>query len=574
MDTLPEPELSPVAHRILRARYLRRNKHDVVCETPAEMFWRVASHVAAAEARYAEADRQEAIAREFYEMMAAGRFLPNSPTLMNAGTRTGVLSGCFVVPVHDSLASIMTAAKQMALIHQAGGGTGFSFSELRPADTPIRGTGGRTSGPVSFIEMFNHIGCIIRQGGRRRGANMAVLRADHPDIFAFIQAKRDVAALTSFNLSVAVSDEFMQAVRDGGLVRLHHPRAPGHARTVRAEEIFEAVVEAAWQTGEPGLLFLDRINRDNPTPALGRLEAVNPCAEQPLLPYESCNLGSINLAKFLAGGRLDREQLRRTVHLAVRFLDNVIDVNRFPFRSIERVTRANRKIGLGVMGFADLLVMLQVGYDEPRAGEIAEEVISFVREEAVAASCRLAEVRGPFPNFERSIFAGGPARRHATVTTIAPTGTISLIAGCSAGIEPYYRLIYRRRALESEQFEIANPLLEEHLRRAGCADKPTLRRIHQTGSVRDVPGVPDPIRRIFPTANEVPPDQHVRIQAAFQKYTDNGVSKTVNLPADATRQDVRRIFLLAHELGCKGITVYRDQSRPGQVLRPLRYKGA
>ena len=555
------------ARRILEARYLRRDREGRVVETPEQLLERVATAVASVESRYGK-DPVE-VAKSFYSMLAALDFLPNSPTLMNAGRDMGQLSACFVLPVEDSMDGIFETLKSAALIQQTGGGTGFSFSRLRPKDDLVARTGGKASGPVSFMRVFNAATDAIHQGGVRRGANMAILRVDHPDVLEFVDAKSDPRELENFNVSVAVTDAFMKAVKDGASYELVNPRTGKVTASLDARTVFEKIVQRAWQSGEPGLVFLDRVNAANPTPQLGRMEATNPCGEQPLLPYESCNLGSIDVARFVRGGKVDWDRLRGTVHLAVRFLDDVIDANRYPLAAIEAITKANRKIGLGVMGFADLLVLLGVRYDSDEGLRVAEEVARFVHEEAKKASEELARERGPFPAWLGSLWAqrGDPQRRNATVSTVAPTGTISLIAGCSSGIEPLFAVSYVRRALDGQAIlSVVHPELDRIAHERGFHTETLASDVARTGSLAHVMGVPQDVKDVFRTAHEIAPEWHVRMQAAFQKFVESATSKTINLPRDASPEDVKKAYLLAYELGCKGITVYRDGSRESQVL--------
>ncbi len=553
--------LTDNALAVLQRRYLLRDDRGAVLETPQGLFRRVAAAAAAAEAP----DARARWAERFEARMGALEFLPNSPTLMNAGRDHGQLAACFVLPVDDDLASIFDALKWAALIHQSGGGTGFSFSRLRPKGDLVKTTHGVASGPVSFIRVYDAATETIKQGGVRRGANMAVLRVDHPDVLEFVDAKRG-PGLGNFNISVAVTDAFMRAAERGEPFPLRHPRTGAVAATVDARELLGRIAAAAWASGEPGLVFLDRVEAANPTPDVGGFEAVNPCGEQPLLPFEACTLGSVNLARFERGGAVDREALAGCVRDVVRFLDDVLEVNAWPLPQIAAISHRNRKIGLGVMGWADLLVRLGVPYDVPRALALADEVMGFVQREAHAESVRLAAERGPFPGWPSSApaRAGAPPRRNATVTTIAPTGTLSVIAGCSSGIEPLFAVAYVRHALGNVELPEENPVLAELLHRGGAEG--ANEAIQATGRARGVPGVPADIQRLFATAHDVAPEDHVRMQAAFQRHVDNGVSKTINLPRDADAATVERAYRLAHELGCKGITVYRDGSREGQVL--------
>ncbi len=553
--------LTDNALHVLERRYLLRDEGGTVIETPGEMFRRVARAVARAEP---EAERGRA-AERFEARMASLEFLPNSPTLMNAGREHGQLAACFVLPVEDDLAGIFDALKWAALIHQSGGGTGFAFSRLRPRGDVVKTTHGVASGPVSFMRVYDAATEIIKQGGVRRGANMAVLAASHPDVEEFIEAKRG-AGLENFNLSVAAPDALFQAAAAGEPWPLRHPRSGAIVRTLDARALIEHIATSAWASGEPGLVFVDRVEADNPTPDLGKFEAVNPCGEQPLLPFEACTLGSVNLGRFERGGRVDEDRLGACVRDGVRFLDDVLDANVWPLPEIADVSRRNRKIGLGVMGFADLLVRLGVPYDAPEALRVADEVMALVSREAHAASEALARERGAFPGFGTSALArrGLPPRRNATVTTIAPTGTLALIAGCSSGIEPLFALAYVRRALDASELREEHPLLADALRAAGAEG--ALATVRAMGRARGIQGVPEPVRRLFATAHDILPEAHVRMQAAFQRHVDNGVSKTINLPRAATVEDVAGAFRLAFELGCKGITVYRDGSREKQVL--------
>ncbi len=556
-------KLSLSALAVLKQRYLLRKKGKVV-ETSEQLFHRVARHVSQAEKLFgASASEYE---EKFYSMMSQLEFLPNSPTLMNAGTNPGQLSACFVLPVEDSLQGIFESLKNMALIHQSGGGTGFSFSSLRPQGDLVSSTQGIASGPLSFMEIFDAATSVVKQGGRRRGANMAILRVDHPDILEFITAKR-TQRFSNFNLSVSVTDAFMKKVLARDSYPLINPRTKRPTRKLPAVEVFEMMAQSAWETGEPGLIFIDTINRANPTPSLGPIEACNPCGEQPLLPYESCNLGSINLSKVVEKGRVDWEKLKNLVHLGVRFLDDVLEVNQFPLAQVAEKTMANRKIGLGVMGWADALVKLGISYGSVQSFQLAEKIMRFINREAFRYSSYLGEKRGSFPNLSLSIYHGKiQFLRHATRTTIAPTGTISIIAGCSSGIEPYFGLAFVRRILSHQTFLEVNSFLEQEARKAGIMSPSFLRQLINQGSLARIPGVPKRLRRLFVTAFDLTGTQHLRMQAAFQKYTDNAVSKTVNLPEEATVGEIKRIFLLAWKLKCKGITVFRYGSRKQQVL--------
>jgi ribonucleoside-diphosphate reductase alpha chain len=554
------------AVEVLKRRYLKKDETGKVIETPGMLFGRVAKAVAAVDERYGEDSRR--LEADFYRLMAERKFMPNSPTLMNAGTAIGQLSACFVLPVEDSLSAIFDTLKSMALIHQSGGGTGFSFSRLRPKGDVVKTTAGIASGPVSFMRIYDAATDVVKQGGRRRGANMGILSVDHPDIVEFITAKEREDALANFNLSVAVSDEFMKAVEADGDYWLVNPRTGKRVEQVRARNIFDLIVTMAWRTGDPGLIFLDQINRAHPLAQLGPIESTNPCGELPLLPYESCNLGSINLSLMVKGGAVDWEELRRAVRLGVHFLDNVIDLSRFPVTEITDVTQANRKIGLGVMGLAEMLILLGIPYVSERALELSGEIAGFIEREALAYSTELAEARGSFPNFDLSSWKGLGYKklRNATVTTVAPTGTISIIAGTSSGIEPLFAVSYVREAMEGVELLEVNPIFERLAKERGFYSRDLITAIATAPSIQQFEAVPDDVRRLFMTTFDVPGDWHVRIQAAWQNHVDNAVSKTVNLPEQAGLEDVRRVYKLAHELNCKGITVYRYGSKRAQVL--------
>ncbi len=564
--------LSPNALNVLARRYLKKDASGRPVETPEEMFQRVAKNIASVENLYNKKTDIKHTEEDFYRMMADLEFLPNSPTLMNAGRELQQLCACFVIPVKDSLESIFEAVKDTALIHQSGGGTGYSFSRLRPKNDRVCSTNGVASGPVSFMKVFNTATDVIKQGGARRGANMGILRVDHPDIRDFITIKNDTDELTNFNISVAVTEGFMKALKDDSSYDLINPHTGKVTGREKAKNIFKLIVESAWLSGEPGVIFLDRINRDNPTPTLGEIEATNPCGEQPLLPFESCTLGSINLSRMAIkdneGYAIDWERLKKTVALGVRFLDNIIDANRYPIKEIEDISRANRKIGLGVMGFADLLIKLRIAYNCDDALKLGEKIMSFIQKTAYETSKRLALERGAFPNFKISIFSekGGKPIRNATRTTIAPTGTLSIIAGCSSGIEPIYSLSYTRNILNGRKLKEINTLIKDVAEEDGFYSDDLMNFIASGGDIKTRKDVPYDVKRIFVTAFDISPEWHVKMQAAFQKHTDNAVSKTINFPHDAAKNDVKKAFLLAYKLGCKGITVYRSRSRKNQVL--------
>ncbi|MBU2488335.1 MAG: vitamin B12-dependent ribonucleotide reductase, partial [Proteobacteria bacterium] len=560
--------LTDNARIVLEKRYLARNNSGRVTETPEELFIRVAKNVAQADALlFPDTDSRET-EKAFLSIMTQGWFLPNSPTLMNAGRPLGQLSACFVLPVEDSIESIFNAIKYTAMIHKSGGGTGFSFSRLRPKNDMVLSTAGVSSGPISFMTVFDAATETVKQGATRRGANMAVLSVHHPDILEFIGVKEDPDLLNNFNLSVGLTRDFLEALEKGESYDLVNPRSGKAVGRLPAPQVFDRIVNSAWKSGEPGMIFLDRMNEANPTPALGRIEATNPCGEQPLLPYESCTLGSINLGRMVSAKVLLWDRLAETVAWAVHFLDNVIEVNRHPLPQIEAATRATRKIGLGVMGFADLLIRLGIPYDSDEAADMAEKVMTRISSEARKASAALAEKRGNFPAYENSVWdsPATPHMRNATTTTIAPTGTISLIAGASSGIEPLYAVAYTRRVLEGETLKEMHPDFARLAREQGFFSEALAEKVALAGSIQDLAEVPQEVRRIFKTSHDILPARHVRIQAAFQKHTDNAVSKTVNFPATATEKDVAQVFLEAHRSGCKGVTIYRDGSRARQVL--------
>ncbi|MDK2955179.1 MAG: ribonucleoside-diphosphate reductase alpha chain [Desulfovibrionales bacterium] len=569
---IENPAISANALLVLERRYLRKDEEGDPCETPKDMFWRVAAAIAEEEGKYDQSPWSvEDLSREFYQLFTSKAFLPNSPTLMNAGRELGQLAACFVLPVGDSMEEIFDAIKNAALIHKSGGGTGFSFSRLRPKNSRVGSTGGVASGPISFLKIFNTATEQVKQGGTRRGANMAILRVDHPDVIEFIRAKERESELSNFNLSVGLTEAFMRAVEADEEYDLVAPHTGSVTQRLKAREVFALLVRKAWECGDPGIVFLDRINRDNPTPELGEIEATNPCGEQPLLPYEACNLGSINLSVMhdpAAPDGVDWEKLKKVVHLAVRFLDNVIDASLYPLPSIAEIVRANRKIGLGVMGFADLLYRLGVPYDSREGREMGEALMAYVQDESKSASKILAKERGPFPNYERSTWGRrnlGPYR-NATTTTIAPTGTLSILAECSSGVEPLFALSYVRHVMDDDRLVEVNPIFEQALKDNGCHSHALMEEVARGGSVQGVAHLPEKLRRVFVTAMDIAPQDHLKMQAVFQKHTDNAVSKTVNMPNDYTEEQVWDIYVKAYELGLKGVTVYRDGCKSAQVL--------
>ncbi|MDH7508847.1 MAG: adenosylcobalamin-dependent ribonucleoside-diphosphate reductase [Methanomassiliicoccales archaeon] len=562
------PELSTNALRVLEKRYLRKDETGKVIETPDEMFRRVAENIASVNRLYHDGRGVEAEAEEFYLMMRKLEFLPNSPALMNAGTEIQQLAACFVIPVEDSIESIYDAIKYAALIHQSGGGTGFSFSKLRPEGDIVKSTGGIASGPVSFMKVFDAATEAIKQGGRRRGASMGVLRVDHPDIKKFIRAKEDLHSLSNFNISVSVTNEFMRKVELGQDFDLINPRNGKVMGTLNASELFNEICYYAWKTGDPGLIFYDTINEANPTPGLGPIEATNPCGEVPLLPFEACNLGSINLSRLVREKRGDREfdweRLEELVDAGIRFLDNVIDASRYPLPQVTEIARGNRKIGLGVMGFADALLKLGIPYGSDESMRFAEKVISFIRKKGEETTRRIGEERGSFPNIDKSIYRH--PRRNATILSIAPTGTISIIADCSSGIEPLYAIYYVRHVLEGEHLREIHPEFVKIAKERGFYSAELINSLSTTTSIQHLDSIPEDVRKLFLTSHDVPPEQQVRLQSVFQKYVDNAVSKTINMRSTCTVRDVSEIFKLAFALKCKGITVYREGSKPGQVF--------
>jgi len=562
------PGISKNALTVLEKRYLRRDTQGKTLETPADMFRRVAVTIAAPDKNFDKKADLKGLADTFYNMMTSFEFLPNSPTLMNAGRELGQLSACFVLPVGDSMEEIFDAVKFTALIHKSGGGTGFSFSRLRPANDVVSSTTGISSGPLSFMRVFDIATETIKQGGTRRGANMGILRVDHPDIMNFIMCKADQKHLNNFNISVGLTEEFMQAVERDDEYDLRNPRDGKPSGTLNARKVFQRIVKQAWENGEPGIIFLDRLNRDNPTPHIGEIESTNPCGEQPLLPYESCNLGSINLGKFVKNGVIDWKKLKEVIHNAVHFLDNVIEANNYPLPQIHDMTHANRKIGLGVMGWADMLILLGVPYSSVEAVKLGKKVMKFINDEGHLASQELGKKRGSFPNFKGSIFdrKGAPPMRNATVTTIAPTGTISIIANASSGVEPLFAVSYIRTVMDKNVMIEVNPCFEQIAKERGFYSEELMKQIAEHGTLHDIPEIPVDVRNVFVTAHDITPNDHIQMQSAFQLYTDNAVSKTVNFPNTATIDDVENAYMLAYQTGCKGVTIYRDGSRDEQVL--------
>ena len=562
--------LTENAIKVLERRYFRKDEKGNILETSAEMFRRVAENIAQADLFYDKKADIKKTENEFYSAMSKLEFLPNSPTLMNAGRDLQQLSACFVLPIEDSMEGIFETLKSAALIHKSGGGTGFSFSRLRSKNSAVKTTGGVASGPVSFMKVYDASTQAVKQGGTRRGANMGILRVDHPDILEFIQCKEKDKEISNFNISVGITENFMKKMENDEEYDLIDPRTKQVVDKLKAKEIFDLIVKMAWKNGEPGIVFLDRLNIDNPTPSIGAIESTNPCGEQPLLPYESCNLGSIDLSKMVdeENKSIDWEKLSYVTKVAVHFLDNVIDMNKYPLKEIDEMTKSNRKIGLGVMGFADLLIKLNVSYDSQEAVKRAKNIMKFILKEAEKASCELAEKRGAFPNFEKSIYSTptGPRLRNASLTTIAPTGTLSIIAGCSSGIEPLFAVSYVRTVMDKDVLPETNPYFEAVAKEKGFYTVELMKLIAQKGSIQEIPEIPEDIRRVFITSHDTSPEWHIRMQAAFQEYTNNAVSKTVNFCNNAKEEDVRKVYTLACKLGCKGVTIYRDGSRDEQVL--------
>lgn len=569
-----KPFLSKNAQEVLKARYLLHNENGKIIETPQELFKRVARTIASSERNY-DPTQTKKMEKIFFDIMCNLEFLPNSPTLMNAGTKNGQLSACFVIPVEDSLEEIFEAVKWTAIIHQSGGGTGFSFSKIRPRGDVVKSISGRASGPVTFMTIFDHTTNVIKQGGRRRGANMGILRVDHPDVLEFINCKERLNFLTNFNTSVAVTDFFMKSLKKNDTIDLVNPRNNKVVTKIRVKKIFDKIVENAWRNGDPGIIFIDEINKHNPTPKAGAIEATNPCGEQPLLPWESCTLGSINLSKIIEDKKINWEKLRELVQLGIRFLDNVIDVNKWSSYNIEKITKSNRKIGLGVMGFADALIKMEIPYNSKKALRTAEKIMRFIQNEGHNSSQKLGNERGSFPNFYESIWKTKKKYKHmrnATVTTIAPTGTISIIAGCSSGIEPLFAIGYTRNIMDGTRLVELNKLFENISHKEKFYSEELISQISKSGTIQTFNEIPKKVRQLFVTSMDIETKWHVLMQASFQKYIDNAVSKTINLPPNSKVNDVKNAFLLAYKMKCKGLTIYRYGSKPNQVLTISKYE--
>lgn len=562
-------QFAPNAETVIEKRYLQRDNKGQIIENPQEMLLRVATNIALVDHRVygLPMEETEKTALNFYELMAQNLFLPNSPTIMNAGTSVQQLSACFVLPVEDNMEGIFDSLKWTALVHKSGGGTGFSFSRLRPQNDIVTSTGGEASGPISFMRIFNAATEEVKQGGKRRGANMGILRVDHPDIIQFITCKDQEGSINNFNLSVAITDEFMKALENDSFYNLYNPKDGSISGQLKAKDVFDKIVHQAWKNGEPGVIFIDKINAKNPTPHIGNIESTNPCGEQPLLPFESCNLGSINIEKFIEKGQINYLELEKVIYQCIHFLDNVIDANKYPISQIEKTTKANRKIGLGIMGWANALIRLGIPYNSQEGVNKAEEVMKFIDETAKKVSRDLAKKRGAFPNFKGSIYEqkGEEPIRNATVTTIAPTGSISMIANTSSGIEPLFGVVFKSFRADSEFLEV-NSLFAEMAREKGFWSKELPSKILEQGTLKGIKEIPVDIQNIFVTSGDIEAKWHIKMQATFQKYCDNAVSKTINFANNATKKDIAEAYLLAYHLNCKGLTVYRDGSREVQVL--------
>ncbi len=567
VESLSEPRLSDNSKIVLQKRYLKKDENGKTIEQSKDLFWRVAENIATADKYYNEDSDIQKTTHEFYKMMADLEFIPNSPTLMNAGRELQQLSACFVLPVEDSMGAIFDTLKDAAMIHKSGGGTGFSFSKLRPKNSIVKKTSGIASGPVSFMKIFDSATEQIKQGGTRRGANMGILRVDHPDIQEFINSKSDMTSMNNFNISVAITDKFIQALKKDQDYELIDPRTNQTVGKKSAKGIFDNIVQNAWKNGDPGMIFIDKINKKNPTRDQALVEATNPCGEEPLPPYGSCNLGSINLSKMVKDSKLDWDKLKKIVHSSVHFLDNVIDMNKYPLPQIQEQSRGDRRIGLGIMGFADMLISLNIQYDSEKAIVLAEKLMKFIYDQAFEASANLAKQRGNFPFFDKSIYPkqGVKYLRNSTLLTVAPTGTISIIVGCSSGIEPLFAISFHRLQADTKMVDV-NKRFEQDAKKNGFYSKELMKKIADKGTLHDIKEVPDKIKKIYRTAHDITPEWHIKMQAVFQKYVDASISKTVNFSHEATVEDVAKAYLLAYKLDCKGITIYRDASRNVQVL--------
>ncbi|MDD4983765.1 MAG: adenosylcobalamin-dependent ribonucleoside-diphosphate reductase [Candidatus ainarchaeum sp.] len=571
--TETKTKLSLNAIKVLEGRCLLKDNSGKIIETPEMMFRRVANNIASAEANYAE-DRKKGkeltkdYADEYFDLMTSLKFLPNSPALMNAGAALQQLTACFVLPIDDSMTGIFDSLKNAALIHQSGGGTGFSFSRLRPKGDAVKSTQGVASGPVSFMKVFDAATEVIKQGGKRRGANMGVLRVDHPDIIEFITCKQQEGNIANFNISVAITDEFMDALDTNSEYDLVNPRTGDVVKKSSAKSVFDLIVTMAWNNGEPGVIFIDEVNRGNKVPNMGTIESTNPCGEQPLLPYESCNLGSINLAAFVEDGKIQWDELKKVAELGVRFLDDLIDMNRFPTETIDLMSKSSRKIGLGVMGLADVFYLLKIPYNSDEALYLADKIMKFIEDAAIEYSSKLGQERGSFPAFKGSLWErqSYPCMRNAAITTVAPTGTLSMIADVSSGIEPFFSLVYTKTVLSGQDFVYVNKYLEEELRKKGLYNDAIIYKIKDAGSLQDIEEIPEDLKRVFVVSSDIAPEWHIRMQAVFQKRVHSAVSKTINMQNNATIEDVSKAYKLAYDLKCKGLTIYRDGSRQVQVL--------